>query len=321
MGVLYEKEKLLNIINYYKEHIEQAQVDILLVRKTHSSKKKFKGYMFECANNDIKNTVIKSLDNLIAIISKRKIDEYDLELSADNSVQTVSVDKVIHFEEIVKQITTVLTDENTLKDSNIFDKIDFDIIQITLPDYDVGKIFLCKKHINLAGKFKESTRYTFNGEEFKVLKDEILVFGTNVESIELDDYFYVVNRNSFNSMFDYKDVYTKVIEENTKAIQQSNIVDNADQFIEDCKTDGRYAPRLTKAILTNVFANVINNKDRLSKIKENYGLKIELSDDNTIAYHDRKDIPEILNVLLEHYVTSALTDNKMLAKAIEKYSI
>ena len=78
---------------------------------------------------------------------------------------------------------------------------------------------------------------------------------------------------------------------------------------------------LTKAILTNVFANVINNKDRLSKIKENYGLKIELSDDNTIAYHDRKDIPEILNVLLEHYVTSALTDNKMLAKAIEKYSI
>ena len=277
--------------------------------------------MFECANNDIKNTVIKSLDNLIAIISKRKIDEYDLELSADNSVQTVSVDKVIHFEEIVKQITTVLTDENTLKDSNIFDKIDFDIIQITLPDYDVGKIFLCKKHINLAGKFKESTRYTFNGEEFKVLKDEILVFGTNVESIELDDYFYVVNRNSFNSMFDYKDVYTKVIEENTKAIQQSNIVDNADQFIEDCKTDGRYAPRLTKAILTNVFANVINNKDRLSKIKENYGLKIELSDDNTIAYHDRKDIPEILNVLLEHYVTSALTDNKMLAKAIEKYSI
>jgi len=59
----------------------------------------------------------------------------------------------------------------------------------------------------------------------------------------------------------------------------------------------------------------------MKHVKIVYGLKIEISDNNKIVYHGKEDIPEILNMLLEHYVISALSNKAMLAKAIEKYNM
>lgn len=93
------------------------------------------------------------------------------------------------------------------------------------------------------------------------------------------------------------------------------------QFVEQCKKDGRYLPRLTKAILGNGFSNLMVNKSRLGRIKKDYGLQIELTKDGKLIYNRPEDASEILNLLMEHYVTSALTEKKMLAKAIEEYNI
>lgn len=76
--------------------------------------------------------------------------------------------------------------------------------------------------------------------------------------------------------------------------------------------------RLTKAILVESFKNVKDNKNKLQVIKKEYKLNLEITNDGKIVYK-KEYVNEILNLLLEHYVTSALTDKKMLAKAIEKY--
>lgn len=61
-----------------------------------------------------------------------------------------------------------------------------------------------------------------------------------------------------------------------------------------------------------------DNKNKLQDIKKDYKLNLEFTDDGKIVYN-KEHVNEILNLLLEHYVTSALTDKRMLAKAIEKY--
>ena len=66
------------------------------------------------------------------------------------------------------------------------------------------------------------------------------------------------------------------------------------------------------------FKNVKDNKNKLQDIKKDYKLNLEFTDDGKIVYN-KEHVNEILNLLLEHYVTSALTDKRMLAKAIEKY--
>ena len=122
-------------------------------------------------------------------------------------------------------------------------------------------------------------------------------------------------------MFDYKDAFLNVVEEHTKAIVDTNMITNAQEFIDQCKNDGRYLPRLTKAILGKGFKNLVEYRLKLNRIKKEYGLNIELTDDEKIVYSRPEDTPEILNLLMDHYVISALTEHRMLAKAIEKYEI
>lgn len=53
-------------------------------------------------------------------------------------------------------------------------------------------------------------------------------------------------------------------------------------------------------------------------LKKNHGLKLEFDSDGKIIYK-KEYVNEILNLLLDHYVKSELTNRRMLAKAIEKY--
>ena len=109
----------------------------------------------------------------------------------------------------------------------------------------------------------------------------------------VDEYYYILNRDKFNAMFDYKDAFLNVVEENEKAIADTNMITNAPEFIEQCKNDGRYLPRLTKAILGKGFKNLVEYRSRLARIKEEYGLNIELTPDEKIVYRSPEDAPAI----------------------------
>lgn len=137
-------------------------------------------------------------------------------------------------------------------------------------------------------------------------------------SVYIAGYFYITNRDNFNTMLNFKDVYYKIVDDNAEQIKQAELFDNAEEFIADCRNNGRYVTRLTKAILVESFKNVKDNKNKLQDIKKDYKLNLEFTDDGKIVYN-KEHVNEILNLLLEHYVTSALTDKRMLAKAIEKY--
>lgn len=117
-------------------------------------------------------------------------------------------------------------------------------------------------------------RYVFNGQEAKAIHKPMLIIGSNAEAFNLDGNFYILNRNSFNSMMKFKDVYCKVLDDHEKEIVASALLDDAKAFVEDCKADGRYTARLTKAVLAEGFKNVKNNKEKLSNLKRNVDLNL-----------------------------------------------
>lgn len=238
--------ELQDLIVYYKDNLteEYIQIDIMFAKKTASTKRLYKTWMLLCRNQDIEEMLEETLTNMEKVTQERTIDEYDLELSTDDTVQVI--------EEAVA-----------------FDK-------------------------------------------------PLLVIGSNVEAFNVAGYFYITNRDNFNTMLNFKDVYYKIVDDNAEQIKQAELFDNAEEFIADCRNNGRYVTRLTKAILVESFKNVKDNKNKLQDIKKDYKLNLEFTDDGKIVYN-KEHVNEILNLLLEHYVTSALTDKRMLAKAIEKY--
>lgn len=315
--------ELQKLIVYYKDNLSEEfmQIDIMFVRKTTSTKRLYKTWMLVCRNRDVEEMLKETLANMERIVKEREIDSYDLEVSADDTIQMIKEEKVINYPQLMSAVTVEYTDENTLTEKTDYDKLDFVVLKIS--DNSVGKpkppITILKKHLKSPAKFRGSKRFVFNGKEAVAFDKPLLVIGSNVEAFHIAGYFYVTNRDNFNSMLSFKDVYYKIVDKNVEAIKQAELFDQADEFIADCRSNGRYITRLTKAILVDSFKNVRNNKNKLQDIKRNYNLKLEFTTDGRIVYN-KAHVNEILNLLLEHYVTSALTDKRMLAKAIEKYN-
>nr|WP_305182895.1 Kiwa anti-phage protein KwaB-like domain-containing protein [uncultured Schaedlerella sp.] len=317
----HSKEELTQIIESFLSTYDRIQVDIMFVRKMSGKPKAYKTYMLECDKASVKEMLLGTLDYMVQEIGRRSMEGYDLELSRDAAVQYVEKSHVLHSDAVLGSITQQLSQENTLNQDVDFDKLNFLVIQLFRPG-DGEKLLLFKKHIRNAASLKTKTaRFSFNGREFRPFTDRILTIGSNAEAFLIEDFYYILNRDKFNSMFDYKDAFLNVVEEHTKAIVDTNMITNAQGFIDQCKNDGRYLPRLTKAILGKGFKNLVEYRSKLNRIKKEYGLNIELTDDEKIVYSRPEDAPEILNLLMDHYVISALTEHRMLAKAIEKYEI
>ena len=117
----------------------------------------------------------------------------------------------------------------------------------------------------------------------------------------------------------YKDVFAKILNDNSEMVRNSSLLTEADQFMADCEADGRYLSRLTKVILAKGFEEVRKKKIEIPSVIKEFNLSLKTSKDGEIVYRGKEDIPEILNLLLRHYVIDALTSNKMIAAAIQEY--
>ena len=317
--------ELQEVIQYYQEGLKKniIQVDLMFARKTESKKNIYKTWMFRCCDADIIEMVDATLTNIYDITKKRTIDKYDLEVSTDETIQVIEEAQVIHYQELKNDITLDYSEDNEINADTDFNKLDLLVMQLSdNGDQDELRptMTILKKYMKEPAKFSQRglKRYVFNGQEAKAIHKPMLIIGSNAEAFNLDGNFYILNRNSFNSMMKFKDVYCKVLDDHEKEIVASALLDDAKAFVEDCKADGRYTARLTKAVLAEGFKNVKNNKEKLSNLKKERGLKFEIDADGKIIYK-KEYVNEILNLLLDCYVISELTDRRMLAKAIEKY--
>lgn len=295
-----------------------AEVNVMMVDQNNQRKHKYKGLMLKTNLDDIESVITDSISYIKKELSNRTLDKYDLEISIDNSTQVVNKSEVINGPELLKELDVYYNDSNTINQNTNLSKIKFMVIQIFAKD---KSIYLFKKYVQPTAAYKTTQKYVLNGGILKPFTKNIITISYLVDAFLLDENYFVFNRNRFNSIFSYKDFFKRILQENCEMIENSGLMIETHQFISDCETDGRYLPRLTKIILANGFEEVSKKKKGIKKIVEDYNLSLELSESGEIIYKNKEDIPEILDLLLSHYVRDSLTSNKMIAKAIEKYQI
>ena len=312
------KNELKNELSIFNVAIENstAEINAMLVDQNNQRKQKYKGMMLKTTLKDLKSVLSASLTFLTNELDKRTLDVYDLEISVDDSIQMVNKNDVIHSEEILNEITVNYTDDKIVSENTDLSKIKFIVIQI----YTNSKtLYLFKKYIQPSTAYKTSQKYTFSGGLLKPFTDEIITINSFVDAFLLGNLYYVYNRNAFNSIFMYKDVFVKILNDNSEMVRNSSLLTEADQFMADCEADGRYLSRLTKVILAKGFEEVRKKKAEIPSVIKEFNLSLKTSKDGEIVYRGKEDIPEILNLLLRHYVIDALTSNKMIAAAIQEY--
>ena len=308
------KKDLLEFLDGVQK--DNAEINVMLVDQNNQRKKIYKGLMLRTKLDDIKTAVTNSLSYLIDEIDRRTLDKYDLEISVDESTQMVEKQNVIHGDEILAEFSVEYTADNVVTENTDLTKMKFMVIQVYLN----GKsIFLFKKYLQPSSAYKTSQKYILSGGLLKPFTNDVITINAFVDAVLYEETYLVFNRNAFNSMFAYKDVFAKILNENLDNIKQSGLLTKAESFVADCESDGRYLARLTKVILAKGFSEVAKKKKDIPNVIKEFNLSLETSKDGEIVYRGKEDIPELLNLLLRHYVIDALTSNKMIAAAIQEY--
>lgn len=298
--------------------IENTSNKLVLFEQTYS-KNKYKAYFLQENEAVVNKLVKKSVENILALLPKRNICKYQFDISEEAVIQTIDEKDVINGKIILDDMA--ITDNlKFVDDKTNFDKFKFAVLDIALEiDEKKERVVLFKKYHQPAATFKESYKYVITGKIMKEIIKPILSFDSQVDAFFYKNTYYVINRNSFNSIFKFKDLFIKVVDNNIEAIKALEILQDEDGFIDICKNDGRYLPRVTKAILAKSFETCKTNIDKIPQIIASRNLSIKLTKDNRIAYSDKIGVKEVLDLLLEHYVISELTNEKLIAIAIEKY--
>lgn len=313
-----KKDDIKKELSVFNSAVENgtAEINVMLVDQNNQRKKRYKGLMLKTKLDDLKSVITGSFTYIMDELDKRTLDIYDLEISVDKSTQMVSKNDVIHGEEILQEITVDLTEDNVVSENTDLTKIKFMVIQIYIKK---KSLYLFKKYVQPSTAYKTSEKYIFSGGILKPFTDEIITINSYVDAMLFDETYYVFNRNTFNSIFAYKDVFAKILNDNTEMIRNSGLLTEADQFVSDCESDGRYLTRLTKVILAKGFDEVTKKKSEIPSVIKEFNLSLKTSMEGEIVYRGKEDIPELLNLLLRHYVIDALTSNKMIAAAIQEY--
>lgn len=313
-----KKDDIKKELSVFNSAVENgtAEINVMLVDQNNQRKKRYKGLMLKTKLDDLKSVITGSFTYIMDELDKRTLDIYDLEISVDESTQMVSKNDVIHGEEILQEITVDLTEDNVVSENTDLTKIKFMVIQIYIKK---KSLYLFKKYVQPSTAYKTSEKYIFSGGILKPFTDEIIIINSYVDALLFDETYYVFNRNTFNSIFAYKDVFAKILNDNTEMIRNSGLLTEADQFVSDCESDGRYLTRLTKVILAKGFDEVTKKKSEIPSVIKEFNLSLKTSMEGEIVYRGKEDIPELLNLLLRHYVIDALTSNKMIAAAIQEY--
>lgn len=314
------REELRNSIQSFQNAVENgdAEVNAMMVDQNNARKQRYKGLALRISEEDVKPLVLSILEHLERSVNEKDLGVYDLEVSIDETIQTIDRSEIEFGDSILKEFTVQYSDSNAVNEHTDLRKMDFIVIQVF---FEGRSIYLFQKYSHPVSKFKKQLRYSFSGSQLKLYDKDIISIGCFADAFLLDDVYYVLNRNAFNTIFAFKDVFKRILNENADAIQNSGLLESAEQFVTDCESDGRYLTRLTKAILSKGFEEVAKTKESVPDVVHEFNLSLKVSEKGEIVYRNKDDIPEILNLLLRHYVIDALTSSKMIAMAIQKYQV
>ncbi len=312
------KENLVSNLEKYKEKVKDntdIQIDIIFVKKINHE---YKASTFLARNEHISNTVADTIEYAISCSEKREYTDYDFEYSKDQTVEVLE-NLVVRNQEVIEGLFS-LNPEKEVKIDEKTNLNSFDFLAIQLADNSgsLPKLFLYKKHLKEPAKYKSGKRFLITGEEeVELMKENVLVISSTLDALSFEENMYIFNRSTFNSIMDFTEYYIQVVDDKADDIKKSGLFSDADVFIENCKVDGRYLPRLTKIILEGGFDRVEKHKSKLKKIKKDYDLKLIFNSKGEINTEE-SPVNEVLNLLADHYVVSALTADKRVALGFEK---
>lgn len=176
-------------------------------------------------------------------ISNKEICKYDLEVSCDDVIEVIEANKVENYAIINHKVR----EEDIINiDSEVrLDKFNFIFFRMSMEiDNEIKQITIIKKFNKPRTVLQQAMKLSWLGNKMKRINEDIIYLDNQVDAFEYDGQFYVFNRNNFNTIFKFKDMYCKLIDKSSEFIENSDFINDPEAFIDKCKENGHYVKKM-----------------------------------------------------------------------------
>lgn len=288
------KTELINKMNSFTE--ERISVGMELIHKSN------KNYSFLKCNID--DEVQKDIFNLLksstmSIIDANELIEFNPIGKADCTIEKLNVPDVeglvniINMKRDKSNFTTSLED---LKEINAY------LLEVKMGDENL-KIF---RRYSKSKSLSKGMFLKIFSEQFTKLKENIFQIDNIVDFIVINDEVVIIfNRYAFEIITNYKDNYFLNLDTALEEISRSNLINNIEQFEEDCKESTKIAKQFTKAMQDNSINLILENIQEVSDAIREAALPIEFLN-NKFQYENKEQLSILVALLSDKYAKTLI---------------
>lgn len=289
------KSELLEKLQEFTK--ENSSVKVQLVTKN----KKIYTFMNAQLNNPLQEEIFELIsENMIKMARLNELVNFDPVSKEDYTMEILTTRDVNEYNDFVTSRTNQDNYINTIDDFN--DKVGFYVTEFNNGQSNI-KIF--RRYSKSKSLSKGILFKCFNNILDKI-EDTIFQIDESIDFICINDTNIIIfNRYSFELITGYKTNYKENLEKALIEIRSSNLINNIDQFCEDCKDSIKIAKRFTKAMANSSIELILSNLGEVEPAIREAELPIRFIE-NKFEYEGKENLHDLVKLLSDEYAKTLI---------------
>ncbi|CEK35415.1 hypothetical protein UMC2_23711 [[Clostridium] sordellii] len=289
-----DNKDLIGIINEISE--DNFSIKLQLVYKNKNN--------YNFLDSNIKNTVQKEIvkllkTSILSIIKGNELVDFDPISREDETIEKISVNDVKGYEEFKLCRQKSINYAERFKDLKT---VSFYVLELNNGEKNI-KIF---RRYSKNKTLSKGILFKSFDKTFDKIKENIFQVDENVDFISIDDnYIIIFNRYSFELITGYRTNYTENLKKALEEIRDSNLVDNVEQFCEDCKNSIKIAKRFTKAMKDSSIRLILENLEDVEKAIKEAELSLTFRE-NKVIYEGKEQLHDLVKLLSDEFAKTLI---------------
>lgn len=302
-------ENLKNFISGLEREKPNNCVNIFFSRRTTTKYISYSPSVSTEVQQAILDTILPSLK---AQLSYNAVVNYNPIGVADNEIETMPIDSVA----LMNEYMTSIDNENIFKKMEALkiDKIGFYCVRISYNGIDV----LLFRQFQKLKKLRKGLITQILNNELNVIESDFLGIDETVDIVYFQNELLLLNHIALERIFEYKDEYLKKTNEAINEIKEKNVIENIEQFSDDCSRDVRITKRFTHIMTKGRLPLFFENYEKVAEIVKRLELDIDFDHAGKLIYREKSQLFHIINLLSDSYFESLLANRTGIAKSEEE---
>lgn len=301
-------DNLKNFITQIKNDKPDNITKIYFSRKTNNNNSKYITHnpsMSKDVQSELLDTIFPYVDKQLESL---KLVDYNPLGVMDGELEHIKTSDIPLFQDFLNSISA--ENINYEMDSLRIEKIDFYCIEFS---YNGKKVYMFRQFQKLK-KLRQVFWTRIINNELNAIDNDFLGIDELIDMIAFDEKIYLLNHISLERVFSYRDEFLKKTNEALGEILTKNVINNIEQFADDCRNDIRIMKRFTSIMTKDRLPLFFENYEKVPEIVAELELDLDFDENGKIIYRERSQLFHIINLLSDSYFKSLLAQRTGVAK-------